>query len=396
MRKAGNRLRITVQLTNASDGYHLWSQQYDRELQDVFAIQDEIARAIADRLKVTLAGHGQIAMLPPPTKDLEAYQLYLKGRYFWARRDGESLPKAIEYFSKALTRDPGFAAASAGLADSYLVLGVYGFLAPLEVQEKGRFAAERAIVCDDTLSDAHFALGLYEQFCGWHLDVAEREFTRAAELAPSSARPPAWLSYHAALMGRKSAALVAARHAQSLEPLSPLIHAVTGHALMYVRAFDESLVAVRRALELEPTFYTALWCAGLVYEGQGNHDAAITAFEKAAVNSKRSPMIVAFLGLSLARAGRTQEAMAVATELERGKVGQLYLGLVYWGLGEEERAHALLERAVEQRVALIWTIGCQPGNETLGGNPRWIALLESVGLLAVAERLRFQSHAQTP
>jgi serine/threonine-protein kinase len=388
VRRVGNRLRITVQLINAADGYQLWSQQYDREMHDVFAIQDEIARAICSRLKVTLAGRVGTSVFRPPTPDLEAYQLYLKGRYFWARRDGESLPKAIEYFTQALARDPGFAAAYAGLADSYVVLGVYGDLPPSEVREKGRWAAERAIAYDETLPEAHFALGLYELVFGWHFDVAEREFRRAAELAPSSARPPAWFSILTAVTGRTNEALVAARQAQALEPLSPVIHAIAAHALMYAHALDEALDSAQRALELEPTLYTALWSAGMVHGSQGKHDAAIAAFEKAAACSRRSPIILASLGWSLACVGRATDARAVVAELEQRNTGHLYPGLVYWGLAEDDRAFDLLARGFEQRAGMAWMMGSIPGNERLGRDPRWIALLQRAGLASIAEALR--------
>jgi serine/threonine-protein kinase len=388
VRKLGNRLRITVQLVNAADGYQLWSEHYDRQMHDVFTIQEEIAQAIADRLRLTVRGGPGAVAVRAPTKDMEAYHLYLKGRYFWARRDGESLPKAIEYLGQALARDAGFAAASAGLADAYALLGLYGYRPARELQEKVRLAAEHAITKGDTLADAHFVRALYEFVFGWQLDVADQEFRRAVELAPSSARPLATFSFMLAAMGRKTEALAGARKAQQLEPLSPLTYAVAGQALLVAHELDEALEAQQSALELEPTSFTGLWGAGMAYAGLGDYDAAIGALEKAVTQSRHSSTIESFLGHTYARAGRFRDARKVATELERRNTGDLFPGLVYWGLREEHRAFELLARGFEQRVGLAWALGSYPDLVDLGHDPRWIALLESVGLTSIAAPLR--------
>jgi serine/threonine-protein kinase len=390
VRKAGNHLRITVRLTSAADGYHLWSQQYDRELRDVFAIQDEIARAISDHLQVTLERQG---VLPsrPPAHDLEAYQLYLKGRYFSARRDRESLQKAIECFDEAVKRDSNYGAAYAGLADSYVGASVYGYFPPLELRAGAKAAAERAVALDEWSPEAHFALGYYAHQCGWDLGVAEMEFRRAASLSSSSGRPLTWLGLLLAIIGRTDEAMRALRQAQAIEPLSPLIHAVGGFALLIMRALDQSLEASGRALELEPTFLTAHLVTGLVHSARAKHDEAIAALKTAASLSTVSPLIQGFLGLSYAHARRVDEAREMAAELERREVAALYPALIYWGVGEEERAFDLFATGFEQRVGFGWMLGSIPGNERLGGDRRWIELLRSSGLTAVAAQLERQS-----
>jgi eukaryotic-like serine/threonine-protein kinase len=381
VRKAGNRLRITVQLTNAADGYQLWSERYDREMDDIFAVQDEIARAIVERLRITLR-ESQVPLVRPGTANLDAYDLYLKGRYFWARR-GDGLHKAIDFFQQAVSADPNFAPAYAGLADTYCILGVFGYMPSTTLKGKARDAAERAIALDDRLGEGHCSLGLYEMYFGWDLDRAEREFRRAIELNPWWALPHVWMGILAAAVGRREEALHFARRGQGLEPLSPLINALAGAACYYAESFDDVALYSARAIELEATFMSTYVGFGEMLADRGEYGAAISAFEMGVKGSARSPYMVSLLGSTYARAGRGDEARELITELEKRDAGALYPALIYWELGEADIAIALLERAFEQRNGAAWLFG----KKRLAGDPRWVALLKAHGLGAIAASL---------
>jgi len=385
VRRAGDRLRVTAQLVNAADGYQLWSERYDREMDDVFAVQDEIARAIADRLRVTLA-QPEAPLVRPGTGNLQAYDLYLKGRYFWTRR-GEGLHKAIDYFERAITADPDFAAPYAGLADTYSIMGMYGYMPSTTVQGRIRDAAERALALDDRLGEAHYSVGLYEWNFGWNLERAEREFRRAIELSPRWAQPYVWLAMLLAALGRRADALELARQAQRLEPLSPLVTALTGLTFSFAGSSDEALEAAERAVELEPTFPGSYWSLGWVRAERGEFAAAITALEQAVTYSARSPFLVSILGSTYAQAGRADAARQLLAELEGRDAGPAYPAIIYWRLGEDSRAFALLEQALEQRSAAAWMLGTvrSPVYRRLADDPRWRALLKKHGLGAVAE-----------
>ena len=390
VRRAGDRLRVTAQLTNAADGYQLWSERYDRGMDDIFAVQDEIARAIVARLRVTLA-RPEAPLVRPGTDDLEAYDLYLKGRYFWARR-GEGLQKAIDCFERAIAADPGFAAPYAGLADTYCILGVYGYMPSTTVQERTRDAAERALALDDRLAEAHYSVGFYEWTFGWDLERAEREFQRAIELNPRWALPHIWLAILMLSLGRREEALVLVRHGQRLDPLSPLVNALTALALSFAGSSDDALEAAERAVELEPTFPASSWSLGWVRVQRGEFDAGLSALEQAVAYSARSFLLVSMLGTAYAQAGRADAARRLVAELEGRDAGPTYAALIFWALGEEPRALALLEQGFAQRNAAVWMLGTvlAPGFRPVGADPRWLGLLERNGLgsLAVALRAR--------
>jgi eukaryotic-like serine/threonine-protein kinase len=377
IRRAGNRLRVTAQLINALDGYHLWSERYDRDMDDVFAVQDEIARAITARLRVTLKVP-EAPLVRRGTDNLGAYDLYLKGRYFWLRR-GDGLQKAIDYFQRAIAADPSFAAPYAGLADTYCILGVYGYMPSTTVAARAGEAAERAVALDDLLADGHYSVGLYEAYFGWNFERAEREFRRAIELNARSALPHVWLSELMGAVGRREEALQLARHAQQLEPLSPLVNALAGLTYYIAHSFDEALRAAERAVELEATFPPGYNALGWVRADRREYDAAITAFEKGVTYSARSPLMVSLLGSTCARAGRVETARHLLLDLQERGTGALYPALIYWELGEHDRAFVLLKRAFEQRNGALWLFGM----ERLAGEPRWVELLKQYGLSAI-------------
>jgi eukaryotic-like serine/threonine-protein kinase len=383
VRRAGKRLRITAQLITVADGFQLWSERYDRDLEDVFAIQDEIARAIAEQLKVQLAAPSEQSPVRQGTSNIEAYDLYLKGRYFWARR-GQGLRTAVDYFNRAIAADPRFAAPYAGLADCDAALALYGYVPPIEVCERARSAAYRALALDDRSAESHSAVGLFELWLGWDLEVAERELRRAHQLNPSWAVPLAYLSLLLVYVGRREEAHAFRHQACQLDPLSPLINAVASLGACMGRSFDEARVAAERSVELDSSFPAAHWAHGWVCQHEGRFDDAIAALERSVSLSGGSPLLLTSLGIACAQAGHRDRALAIIEELERQERSESRAGFVHWVLGNEQRAFELYEQALRDRVASCFAFGFPPGMEGLGRDPRWHALLRRAGLEAVA------------
>src|SRR5256714_1389759 len=254
VRRAGNRLRISAQLVKVADGYHLWSERYDREMTDVFAIQDEIAKAIANRLRVTLGDDGA-PLVAPGTGNLDAYHLYLKGRYYLAQR-GLGLKRALDCFHQALTLDPSYALAHAGLADACTVLAQYGLAPPNVLRPKARAAVQRARELAPELAEVHCAAGALSLICDWDWAAAARDLRRAVQLNPRSVTARQWLSYYLVFIeGRFDEGLAQARRAVELDPLAPLLVMQLGMALMGAGCYDEAAAPLRRAAELAPLVF---------------------------------------------------------------------------------------------------------------------------------------------
>ncbi|MEE8550854.1 MAG: protein kinase, partial [Gemmatimonadota bacterium] len=280
VRKSGNRVRITAQLINVADGYHLWSERYDREMDDVFAIQDEIASTIADRLKVTLSGETDEPLVKPPTANLEAYQLYLKGRYLWNKRTQQGLEDAIDYFRRAIVRDGGYALAYAGLADVYLLMGSYRQLPGRDAHAKANEAADKALALDDTVAEAHASRAqVLREERDWR--GAETEYRRAIELNPNYATAHQWYATLLAGFGRNEEAIREIRRAEELHPLSHAIGVTVATVLFLARDYDATIEQLEKTLALEPTFFSAHAWLGIVYAGKGMYDEAIRSVEQA-------------------------------------------------------------------------------------------------------------------
>jgi non-specific serine/threonine protein kinase len=281
IRKAGNRLRITAQLINTGDGYHLWSERYDRELDDVFVVQDEIARAIVSKLQVTLRGDPGRALVAPPTDDLEAYSLYLQGRYYWARRAEGFLQRAISCFEQAIARDASYALAHAGLADAYSTLGLYGGLPPDVAWSKAKPAAQNAIRLNNESGEAHHAMALVHWLFDWDFVAAERAFQKAIALNPSSGLSHAAFGNLLGSLGHFEQGISEATHGRALEPMSALIGVWVAFNFINARRFDMALDECRRALDLDPSFGLAWFTQSGVLSALEKHDEAIDAAERA-------------------------------------------------------------------------------------------------------------------
>lgn len=315
VRKFGDRLRITAQLANVADGYHLWSERYDRELKDIFEVQDEIARAIAGRLKITIAGGQQQQLVKVGTENLEAYELYLKGRILLPRRG----PAAayMDSFAQAVKLDPNYAQAWAGLADSYTVLGYTGLVRPDTIMPKAIEAARRAVTLDPALAEAHNALAMASLTGAWNKVEAEREFLRALELNPRYTQARDWYAmfYLMFSRGRMAEAMVEAKLALEFDPLSSYAHTMYGFVCGYGGEYGQAEEAARRAVELDSESYLARFALGEVLRVNGKFEESVTTGELALAISGRHAWAIMFLALALADWGKPTDAEALYVEM---------------------------------------------------------------------------------
>jgi serine/threonine protein kinase len=352
VRRAGSRLRITAQLIDAKGGHHVWSERYDREVADVFAIQDEIAEAIAGRLRVTLAApQGRVE---PPTRDPEAYDLYLKGRHFFNQR---AAPQAIAHFEEAIARDPDFASAYTGLSDSYGIHAYRGGIDTRVAYAGARAAVERARDLAPGSAEVNLSTGILEHYFGWDFVTEERELSEALRRSPRSAGPRYWLSLLHGLRGRLEEALPLAREAAHLEPLSPYAVSVSGWALLTSRRFDEASAEFRKGLEIDPN--AALHLEGLCrcQEALGNTAGAVATAEKLAAATDSS-FGIGTLARAYACGERVEDARRILAQLgERAKreyVAPYNLLPALVSLGDWDEAFHAGERACDERNALAW------------------------------------------
>jgi serine/threonine-protein kinase len=388
VRKSGSRLRITAQLVNVADGYHLWSERYDREMEDVFAIQDDIARAIANRLQVTLAGGAGERLVEPPTKSLEAYDLYLKGRFFvnqYVDAKGEDPRKGIEFFEQALALDPGYALAHAGLADAYSHLGAVGILHPKQALPKAREAAMRALELDEALAETHYVLGWMVMHYDYDWAGAEKHFRRAIELDPSSAEAHWRYGFYLVhVRGRFDEAVAEVRRAVELEPLSVTTNTRLGQILCRVGRHEEAVTRLRRAVELDPSNWWAHWSLAEAYMMSSMYTESIAAMQTAIALAGPHPWNLSNLAVIYAASGKTAEAEAIYDELlarsRREYVQPFVFAWVSAGLGRKDEAFEWLGRAYDERDPLLAVLKHLPFFDCLREDPRFDALLKRMGL----------------
>ncbi|MGD2153202.1 MAG: tetratricopeptide repeat protein [Gemmatimonadales bacterium] len=384
VRKAGNRLRITAQLINVADGYHLWSERYDRELEDVFAIQDDIARAIADKLQVTLAVGVAERLVRPPTESLEAYDLYLKGRFF-VNQGGEGPRKGLEYFQQALACDPEYALAHAGIAEAYVWLGGTGILRPQEALPRIREAATRALELDETLAEAHLSLGRLSWTHEFEWSNAEKHFLRALELNPGLAEARSMYGFFLASMGRFEESLAELRRGVQLDPLAQLSNTWLGQVLAWLGRFPEAIERLRTALELDPTSWHANHILGMAYRLDSNYPEAIEALQTAMALASRHPWSLMELALTYAASGDQAQAEAIYDELVARSHGEYVppttLSFVSAALGRVDEAFEWLERAYQEHDMLMTWLKLLPHFDPLRDDPRFQDLLRRMNLL---------------
>ncbi|MEY2555234.1 MAG: hypothetical protein QOF93_378 [Verrucomicrobiota bacterium] len=350
VQKANDQVRVNVQLINALTDAHLWADTYDRKLLDIFSVESDIAKTIADTLQAKLSGSEKTAISKKPTANPEAYELYLKARFFWNKRTGADLKTAAQYFERALTADPSYGSAYAGLAQSYLLIPVFGAGAPRDFFPKAMVAAHRAIKLDETSAEGHSALAMLVLF-DFKFKESEEEFRRAIELNPNYATAHHWFGNSLLVtLGRFDEAIKEGERAVELDPLSLIINADLGSTLMIARRYDEAIAQLRRTLVFDGNFGYAHWNLGEALYLKGDVPAAISEYEKAAALDD-DPQILALLGRAYADTGKREQALEILQKLnEKGQqhyVRKYLYTVVYTGLGDKATAIDYLEKANE-------------------------------------------------
>jgi adenylate cyclase len=382
VRRAGNNLRVTAQLINIADGFRLWSASFDREMRDVFSIQDDITRAIMTALRLRLAEHGKRPVIKLQTTSAEAYELYLKGRAFWNQR-GIGLKKALHYFELALIEDAGYALALSGLADTYSLLSWYGYIPPAEAIAKAIASARRALSLDSQLSEAHTSLGFCILCQDYDLEGAEREFRRAIKLNPRTVPARYWLGWIYSCAGDHDTAIDHCRQAVELEPFSPIARTFLGWMYYHAGQFDQAEQELRKVLELDERFVFGLWFLGRVYVAAGQSEPAFDALNRAEEISGGAAWTKCMLGHACAVFGNPDRATQILADLQDPQlpyVRAIGVALLYLGLGDRDSALTWLEKACDDRDVWALMIKVDPVYANLRSDSRFAALLRRIGL----------------
>jgi len=382
--RVGDRVRITAQLIRVPADEHLWAHSYESSLRDTMVLQGEVSQAIASQILATVSSGRQATLTKAKTVNAEAYEAYLKGRYFWNKRDAAGLKKAIEYFQRAIAVDPAYAQAYSGLADAYALAGgwEYGVLAPQDAASRAREAASRAVYLDPALSEAHTSLAFALDMASWDWNGAEREFRRALDLNPGYATAHHWYGYHLMMVGRDNEGIAELKRAESLDPLSLIISAGVADVLFIAHRFDDAIRQLQKTLEMDPNFAMAHYQLGQVLVQQHQLDAAISEFQRAIELAGRRPAFDANMANAYAASGRTVDARRIAADLEHlpEQSGSLdsNISLIYVGLGDTDQAMRWLEKAYEAQFDAI--ILLRPQFDPLRSDPRFQALMGRLGL----------------
>jgi serine/threonine protein kinase/Tfp pilus assembly protein PilF len=384
IRKAGNRLRITTQLIDVEDGFHIWSEKYDRELDDIFAIQDEISLAIVDTLKVRLLGEERSALVKRHTANQEAHNLYLKGLYFWNRRLEGGMKQAMEHFQQAIEKDPDYALAHVGVADTYNLTGFFGYSPPSETFPRAKASARRALEIDNSLGEAHASLGWVALCYEWDWPAAEREFKRAIEFNPAYATAHEWYAIYLFVMDRIDESIMEVLLARDLDPLSLIINSVVGVVYFAARRYDESIEHHKKALEMDPNFLIANTYTVLALTASGRYDEAIEIVRRIEPLAVEDTYTLGVFGLAYAQAGQRDEAFRIFDQLDElareRYVPPVHSLNVLVGLGETDKAMDCLEEAVKDRNPMVILAKSDPFLNRLQSNQRYQSLLKKIGL----------------
>jgi eukaryotic-like serine/threonine-protein kinase len=380
----GGSLRIGTELVDVATGSQLWGAQYDREPGDIFAIQDDISNEISEKLRSKLTRAEKKQLTKRQTHDAEAYRLYLQGRHHWNKWTEEGFYKAIEYFQRAVEKDPGYALAYTGLADSYILLGWNGYLPPKEAFPKARIAATEALRLDSDLAEAHTSLGAVLWLYDWQWKEAEAAFQRGLALNPDYPTANHWYAEYAMTMGRHEEAIARMKKSQELDPLSLIISVAIGWAHYMARRYDDADAQLRRTVELDANYPVTYWILGLVLRKMGRYELAISEGEKGVNLSGGSFLMRAALAQTLGAAGKKDEAIQILDSLaklaEEKYVASYFFAGVHMGLGEFDRAIESLEISFEEHSHWLIYLHIDPGMDALRQNPRFQDLLQRVGL----------------
>ncbi|MBA2704960.1 MAG: protein kinase [Blastocatellia bacterium] len=380
----GENLQISVELMDARDKTQVWGAQYNRSGKDLMAVQQEIALEISRNLRLKLSSAEQSRVNNLHTENAEAYELYLKGRFFWNKRTGEALKKSVDYFNQAIEKDPSYALAYVGLADAYIVIPFFSVGTAQDSYPKAKAAARRALEIDDTLAEAHTAMAAVLIDYDWNLPESNREFERAIELNPNYPNAHHWYAReNLTIMGQFDKALAEMKRAQELDPLSLIINANFGKAYFNARRYDEAIQQLRKTVEIDQSFFVAHHYLGSAYAMKGAFPEALAEYQKAH-QLNDDPHVVALLGRLYAVTGKRAEALATLAQLkETAKqryVADYSVALIYAALGEKDQAFALLEKSYREHTVDMLTLYYDPLIDNLRSDPRFADLLRRVGL----------------
>ena len=377
----GDSLNIQVDLVDTTDGSQLWGEQYSRKMTDILAVQTEIAAEISNKLRLRLTPEQQMRLTHGYTENSEAYQAYIRGRYFWNKRTQAGMTKGIEYFQQAVEKDPGYALAYVGLADCYLMLGSYSYLSPNETFPKATAIVAQAIQLDDSLAEGHATWGYIMSGYNWDFTGAEREFKRALELNPSSAICHQWYAHNLNLVGRQSEAIEEMKRAVALDPLSLAANTGLGYQLYLSRLYDQAIEQCRKVIEMDPGFPWGHLRLGMAYQQKGMVKEAIAEFRKA--SSEDSSEAIAALGHAYGIAGKRDEARQIIIQLTQPSkqpsklryISPYDVAVAYTGLGEGDNALLWLEKAYEEHAWSCVKMITEPRLDSLRSTPRFQSLI---------------------
>ena len=386
--RSGNEVRITAQLIEASADKHLWSQSYEGELRNTLALQNDVARAIADQIRINLNPKEKAALKKVKVVNPEAFESYLKGRYFWNKRTAEGLNVALAYFNQAIGEDPTFAQAYSGLADTYALLGdwQYAVMTPKEALPKAKASAIKALELDSALGEAHNSLAFCLDGFEWDFEAAGREFQRAIELNPNYATAHHWYAWHLGLLGRYDDALAEMRKAENLDPLSLIINSDLAELLLIAHSYDESIQQSRKTLEMDPNFALAHNQLGQAYLQKQMYDPAIAELEKAVQLSAGSPTCEANLARAYAASGSRSGAEKLLSDLKKRSNPSASLAseiaMIYAALGNRDQAMNWLEKGYEERFNP--GVLLRPGFDPVRSDPSFEELARRIGLSSLS------------
>ena len=382
--RSGNKIRITAQLIQAPADKHLWAESYEGNLRDTLALQKEVARNIAEQIRIEVTPQEQAVLKSAKAVSPEAYEAYLKGRYFWNKRTADGLSKAVDYFNQAIAKDPNYAAAYSGLADTYALLGdwQYAVMPPKEAMPKAKAAAMKALELDDSLGEAHASLAFCLDGFDWNFEVADREFRRAIELNPGYATAHHWYSWHLSLLGRNSDAIAEMRKAENLDPLSLIINADLAELLLIAHLPDESIEQSRKTIEMDPQFAFAHNQLAQAYLEKHMFSEAIAELHTAIQISGESATLSANLARAYAATDRKAEAVRLLNDLRKRSTSTnghaTAIAMIYTALDDKDQAMASLERGYEERFNP--GVLLRPCFDPLRSDPRFQNLVRRVGL----------------